>query len=239
MTLISLILPAHNEGKSIFKYLHEISHSSFKELSPELEILVMEDGSSDNTRNEVLRAKSECADYIRLSPESQRLGYSEAVLRGFGISSGEIVVFIDSDGQYDPNQIAMLVRSLKPKTIAIGYRNPRVDSLNRVIYSKLFGLVFRMLFRIKLKDPSSPFIAAYRQDLDFLVGVSPKLSFGFWWEFQARVKNARLNIFEIPVVHRPRIDGETQVYKLAKLPKIVSTHVLGLFSLKYELSKTS
>jgi glycosyltransferase involved in cell wall biosynthesis len=237
MTLISLILPAHNEGASIYQYLCEISKSSFSHLPFEREIVVMEDGSSDNTRSEVQRAKLDCADYISISPQSERLGYSEAVIRGFGLSLGEIVVFIDSDGQYDPDEISKLVSAIKPNTIIVGYRNPRVDSINRIIYSKLFGIVFNLLFGLNLRDPSSPFIAANRQDLNFLNGIVPKLSFGFWWEFQARIKNAELNIIEIPVTHRPRIDGKTQVYNLGKLPKIVFTHIVGLFALKRELKK--
>ena len=64
------------------------------------------------------------------------------------------------------------------------------------------------------------FIAAYKNDLDFLSLVDLKLSFGFWWEFQARISKKGLKVVEMPVEHRVRSEGKTQVYLLRKLPKL-------------------
>jgi hypothetical protein len=96
--------------------------------------------------------------------------------------------------------------------------------------------VFRIFFGLNLKDPSSPFITAFKKDLDFLSFVDLKLSFGFWWEFQARIADQGLKLIEIPVEHRVRSEGKTQVYLLRKLPKIVFTHLKGLILLRNELS---
>jgi hypothetical protein len=127
----------------------------------------------------------------------------------------------------------------KDKTIVVGVRTPRNDSKLRVIYSSLFGLVYKLLFRIFLSDPSSPFIAVFKKDIEFIVRTEVKLDYGFWWEFQARVAHERLKIKEIPVNHRKRVDGKTQVYVLNKLVKIVVTHLAGLLQLKKELDKSS
>jgi hypothetical protein len=107
-------------------------------------------------------------------------------------------VFLDSDGQYNPIQIELLINSLDKEIVVCGVRSPRNDSFIRKFYSSCFGLVFRILFRLNLKDPSSPFIAAYKKDLDFLSFVDLKLSFGFWWEFQARISNKGFKVIEIP-----------------------------------------
>ncbi len=144
---------------------------------------------------------------------------------------------MDSDGQYNPDQIKVLLSDLEDKTVVVGVRTPRNDSKLRVIYSSLFGLVYKLLFRIYLSDPSSPFIAVNKKDIEFIVNTEIKLDYGFWWEFQARVARKGLKIKEIPVNHRKRIDGKTQVYVINKLVKIVITHLVGLLKLKKELDK--
>ena len=67
--------------------------------------------------------------------------------------------------------------------------------------------------------------------------VKIKLDFGFWWEFQARINQRNLEVIEIPVRHRQRLVGKTQVYRITKLPRIIFTHLVGLYKLKLELNK--
>ncbi|MGA1391459.1 MAG: glycosyltransferase family 2 protein, partial [Candidatus Nanopelagicales bacterium] len=186
---------------------------------------------------EVLRASIDCKTEIKLSEDSERLGYSRAVQNSIKICNTDIFIFMDSDGQYDPKEIPKLLEKLAPKTIVCGYRNPRIDPWQRILYSNLFKVVFYLFFRIKLIDPSSPFIAAYAKDLDFLQNSKIKLDYGFWWEFQARINKQNIKVIEIPVIHRQRLVGKTQVYKITKLPRIIFTHLIGLYMLKKELSK--
>ena len=143
---------------------------------------------------------------------------------------------MDADGQYDPAEVKNLLKRLEPQKIVRGYRNPRVDSKLRKIYSSAFGIVFKSLFKIKLKDPSSPFIAAYKKDIEFIADVEPHLSYGFWWEFQARINRKGISFCELPVEHRNRTEGTTQVYTLRRLPKIAKTHLIGLVNLRKEIN---
>ena len=234
---VAVILPTYNEGKSIFDTLIEIEKSLISDDNYIFKIFVAEDGSSDNTRSEVQRFAVQSKIQTILAAESPRLGYSRGVQRAILENTESILVFLDSDGQYDPDEIKILVRDLEEKTIVVGVRSPRNDSKLRIIYSNLFGFVYKIIFRIYLSDPSSPFIAANKKDIDFLSDSEIKLDFGFWWEFQARIASKKLKIKEIPVKHRKRIDGKTQVYVLNKLLKIVATHLIGLVKLRKELNK--
>jgi hypothetical protein len=85
-----------------------------------------------------------------------------------------------------------------------GVRSPRNDSFVRKFYSSCFGLVFRILLGLNIKDPLSPFIAAFKKDLAFISFVDLKLSFRSWWEFQARIADQKLRVVEIAVEHRVR-----------------------------------
>lgn len=233
---LTIIMPAHNEAQGIFKTLLEID-----EFTPrlwDLTIFVSEDGSNDNTRQEVMNASQNAKNCsIQLSSKSERLGYSRAVLRGIHECETEWIGFMDADGQYNPKDIQKLLDGLDENKLVCGYRNPRNDSKLRIIYSRIFNLAYRLFGGPKLIDPSSPFIFCSTNVISYLNDISPLLNYGFWWEFQMRLAAKGIKVKEIPVIHRKRASGTTQVYKLSKMPTIILTHLIGLAKLKKQLKQ--
>src|SRR5439155_24985343 len=215
---IELVLPAHNEGDGIGVTIREFYRAASEDGIP-VTFVVCEDGSIDNTCAVVQDAAREIP--IRLLSFTERKGYSRAVVDGFRSTSAAVVGFIDSDGQYDPRDFKSLVAALENFDLVIGYRNPRVDSMFRKIISGAFGAVYRRVFPVRVKDPSCPYLVVRRQALiEILRGNPGILRQGFWWEFNARAQAAGLRIGELPVTHRARTAGTTQVYKLNKIPGI-------------------
>jgi glycosyltransferase involved in cell wall biosynthesis len=200
-------------------------------------IFVSEDGSRDNTRSEVLEAaKIVKTCQIVLAEPSDRLGYSRGVLRGISECNTELIAFMDADGQCDPADFESLMEKVQGGKIVVGHRNPRNDSKTRIVYSKAFGVIYRFFGGPKRKDPSSPFVVCYLRDIRFLVDTTPQLSFGFWWEFQSRIHKRGIGVVETPINHRIRSAGKTQVYTLPRIPRIVYTHLVGLYKLHKELN---
>ena len=231
---LTLVLPAYNEGRSIRSTLLEIDQKL--KVFGKVIIFVSEDGSYDNTRSEVLetaRIMNNCQ--VLLSEPGERLGYSRGVLRGIKECKTQLIGFMDADGQCDPADLATLIREVKKGKIIIGYRNPRNDSNARIVYSKLFSIVYKLFGGPKRLDPSSPLVICFLEDIKFLENCLPHLNFGFWWEFHFRIYKKGLEVVEIPVNHRIRSSGKTQVYKLKNIPKIVYTHLVGLYKLRKEL----
>jgi hypothetical protein len=144
---------------------------------------------------------------------------------------------MDADGQYFPEDMLLLLEKLQPGTIVVGFRNPRADTLIRIIQSKMFGFVYRIFGFPKLRDPSSPFVLAHTNDIKFIQNCVFHLSYGFWWEFQARIASNGINVIELPVRHRKRKFGQTQVYNVSKMPRLVYSHLTGLRQLQKELSE--
>ena len=232
---LTLVLPAYNEEESIRATLLEIDE--MVQSTDLITIFVSEDGSRDNTRSEVIEtAKIVKNCQIVLAEPASRLGYSKGVLRGIKECKTELIGFMDADGQCDPADLKFLLQKVEKGRVAVGYRNPRNDSKARIAYSKAFGLAYRLFGGPKRIDPSSPFIICYRNDIQFLADGTPHLSFGFWWEFQTRIYKRGLRVIELPVNHRIRAAGETQVYAIRKIPKIVYTHLIGLYKLRKELN---
>jgi hypothetical protein len=102
--------------------------------------------------------------------------------------------------------------------------------------SGAFKFVYRMFFRVNVRDPSCPYLLISRAGLEkILSGNVGILKEGFWWEFLARAVAVNLRIVEIPVRHRVRAGGMTQVYRPTQVPRIAIEHLIGLYHLRKEL----
>ena len=103
------------------------------------------------------------------------------------------------------NAILVILKFLKCRNdadIIMGYRNPRVDSNLRKIYSSMFKLYHRILFGKSLKDPSCPYVLFKKS---YFLKLEKYLYFtleGFWWGFVAGCKKINSSIKELPVNHR-------------------------------------
>lgn len=224
---LNVVLPVHNEAESIADTLAEI----YAELSPrvQLEFVISEDGSVDDTREILSRLSQELPMQLITSPE--RKGYSRAVRDAFKRCSAPWVLFLDSDGQCLPSDYWPLKdkRDEGDYDVAMGRRVNRSDSLFRRVMSGSFLTVFQLLFRVPVHDPSCPFLLMSREVIDSVVDELGVLREGFWWEFVARSHRKGYRIAEVPITHRQRAAGETKVYHLSKLPGITSRHFVGLF----------
>jgi hypothetical protein len=141
------------------------------------------------------------------------------------------VLCLDSDGQCDPADFAEFWARQGRADVLIGWRVDRQDARLRKLLSGTFKLYYRALFGIPIHDPSCPFVLASRNIVKQLIPQLGVLSQGFWWEFVARVCSQGYSIEELPITHRPRAAGQTQVYRLRKLPGIGWTHATGLLQI--------
>jgi hypothetical protein len=101
-----------------------------------------------------------------------------------------------------------------------------------------FKIFYVLLFRIKLSDPSCPYVMGRTEQIKRLMS-NPILEQGYWWEFHARRKMEKIDVREIRVNHRQREHGKSRVYSVKSILKISFRHLLGLFKLKSLLSKKS
>jgi dolichol-phosphate mannosyltransferase len=222
---LEILLPVHNEGASIRATVEEM----YEEISQRVScrFIFCEDGSVDDTK-EVL------TDLARSIPAklligAERKGYSRAVIDGMKALEAPFLLCLDSDGQCDPRDFWSLWEKREQADLILGWRVDRADNAMRRLMSRTFYLVYQLFFRVPAHDPSCPYVLVHRKVIADLVPTLGAMRQGFWWEFVARVHRGGYSLIEVPVHHRLRSAGVTQVYQLSKLPGIGYRHFLALF----------
>jgi glycosyltransferase involved in cell wall biosynthesis len=226
---VQVLLPVHNEATSIEKTMRE----AFESISPQvnMEFIICEDGSTDGTKNILYRLAENYP--LRLITAEAAKGYSRAVRDGMRAMSAPYLLCMDSDGQCDPADFQKFWEARRPDGVNIGWRTQRADTKLRIILSRTFFIIFKLFFHVSIHDPSCPSVLAGKEVIGNLVNEMGSMQEGFWWEFVARAFRHGYKILEIPVHHRPRISGGTQVYKIRKMPGIFIRHFLALFRIRW------
>tara|TARA_B100000575_G_scaffold293274_1_gene304114 strand:+ start:1381 stop:2079 length:699 start_codon:yes stop_codon:yes gene_type:complete len=231
MNSISIVLPVHNEEKNLEELLLSWN-KLLNENKIDHEFVIVEDGSTDRTK-EIIVELEQIYPIINLSQKEKR-GYSKAVVDGITCSTKKFILCTDSDNQIKVNSLVEnLINFPNENEFLIGYRNPRNDPWNRLIYSKLFKIFHSILFNSKLIDPSCPFVIGLNSTFKKL--NKEKLLFmkeGFWWGFVGLSVSNNIKFIQRPIKHYPRSEGEAG-YKLKNLLGIIFRNIYGLIKIKF------
>jgi dolichol-phosphate mannosyltransferase len=227
---VEVLLPVHNEAESIEATIREI----YAELSSRVNVgfIICEDGSKDNTQAILRKLAKELP--LRLNLSNERKGYSRAVREGMHMLQAPYLLCLDSDGQCDARDFWKFWDARPSCDVVLGWRVNRADTVIRRTFSRFFYLLYRVVLGVPMHDPSCPYVLIPRAVAARLVDQLGAMQQGFWWEFVARVHRSGYRILELPVNHRLRVAGVTQVYKWKKMPGIFFRHVAALFQIRSE-----
>ncbi|HEU0163607.1 MAG TPA: glycosyltransferase family 2 protein, partial [Thermomicrobiales bacterium] len=146
---LSLVLPAYNEEGNI-EFVVRRAIEYLPTVVDQFEIIVVNDGSRDSTPQIIDRLAA--AD-SRVKPiHQQNKGYGGAVTAGFRASTGDYVMFMDADRQFDIADIRLLAPFVASFDIVAGFRMERSDPIHRRINAEVFNLVVRILFGVHMRD---------------------------------------------------------------------------------------
>jgi len=231
---LSVIFPIYNEQETIQETLLEW-RDTLDKLQINYEIILAEDGSTDNTKNILNDLLINNKDLFVSNIEDKKRGYANAIQSSVKIAKGKYILNVDSDGQCDPKDFINFweKRDLLENGIIIGHRFNRKDSLQRLLMSRFFLILHRILFFSKIKDPSCPYVLSKN---DFFITINSYLNFmveGFWWGFIAICLKKNIQIHQIKINHRLRLSGKTNVFHLNKIPSIALRNIFGLIKLKF------
>jgi dolichol-phosphate mannosyltransferase len=230
---IAVLMPIHNEAETIDDSVMEF----YNIINPKmpLELVLSEDGSTDNTENVIERLSEKVPLKAVLS--TSRKGYAGGIKDGLKLVKARYVLITDSDGQHDPRDFWKLWNLRMKYDIVSGWRKERADASYRKIMSKLFQLRIKSTFNLpNLMDITAPFKLMKTEVAIEIAEKCRYMSESFWNEFTVRAHVGGFSIGETPVTHRSRADkSATRVYKPWKIPKIALVQLMALSKLKLEL----
>ena len=128
------------------------------------EIIVVDDGSRDETGAIIDRLAAADPHVRAVHHREGNRGYGAALTSGFEAATGDAIMFMDADQQFDIADINALLPYVGHYDIVAGYRIQRRDPLYRRLYGKLFGLAVWVLFRVRIRDTDCAF-KIFRADL--------------------------------------------------------------------------
>lgn len=150
---VSIIIPAYNEAAAIEMVLKELLESIEGWNTKNIEIIVVNDGSSDDTAEIVSRFSQ-----VRLVNHRKNKGYGAAVKTGIREAAGDIIVWYDADGQHRPEDVLKLINKMNEEDLdyCIGIRDSNsYEEKNRRLGKKVLKSILRYITKEELRDFNS------------------------------------------------------------------------------------
>lgn len=225
---VSLVLPAHNEEKNISLALDQAGEVLAR-LAPDYEILVIDDGSTDNTAA-IAAHLAGTSDKIRVIRHERNVGYGAALKSGLQASRGDFVFFMDADLQFDVSELTLLLPWIGDFDLVIGYRRRRRDHWGRRLNAWGWKVLIRLLFGLRVKDIDCAFKLLRRRVIDSVSLDS--LGAFVNTEILLRARKLGYTLKEVPVTHYPRKRGKATGAR----PRVIYKAFLELTRLRRELT---
>ena len=235
---IAIIMPVYNEGSTVSKTVLEIYENIIKKV-PGTRLLAFEDGSMDNTKEELKRLAKKYK-WLEIHLGQERRGYPGAFKNAFASideSKFDYIMTTDSDGQNNPEYFPKLLSTMEKSNVdmVIAERRWRVEPLYRVILSNGLRAIEHTMFNIPYNDVTSSF-RLMKPGIGKQIAKEVKFSrYNFWSEFSARASMKNVTTAAFVVEYRKRGTAQRPAYMSGrKLPKIIANEFSALVNTRFE-----
>jgi len=221
---LSVFFPAYNEQDIIAKTVENATRAVSRFVD-DYEIIVVDDGSSDKTAA-VVEDLARRDPHVRLVRHDVNRGYGAALRTGFASAQKDLVFFSDADGQFDLQELPGLLGMLKRAPIVLGYRIRRSDPMYRLFIAKVYNIVVRLVFGLRVRDIDCAF-KLFRHDV--LAGVELESNGAFISsELLIKLKRRDIPMVERGVHHYPRTTGISK----GATPKVILKTIRDVIRLR-------
>ena len=241
---VAIIIPAHNEEEGIAEVINGI-----KQLNEEYEIIVVDDGSTDNT----YKLASETGVKIIHHPYNK--GYGAALKTGIRDAKADVLLFMDADGQHQPGDIKKVLPYIEEYDMVVGARTKKSKiSLLRRPGKKILSITANYLAGMKIPDLNSGFRALKKDIAMEYMHILPN-TFSFSTTITLALVTSGYNVKYVPIEAPERVgkskikpfrDGFRFIMLIMRtivlfdplkvfLPMSIVLFLLGLPYLMYEL----
>jgi glycosyltransferase involved in cell wall biosynthesis len=201
---LSVFLPAYNEEDSIATTVENVV-KVLKELKIEWEVLVINDGSKDQTA-EVVKKLGKKYPNVKLVNHEVNKGYGRALKTGFSSARYPWVAFVDSDGQFDFEEIKKLIAKTDEADVILGYRLNRADPFQRRIFTWGWKMLAMALLGLNVRDYSCGFKLIKKKVIEDISPIESEEKVT-QIEMLIKAKKKGYKFAEVGVHHYPRTAG--------------------------------
>lgn len=203
--ILSVVIPVFNEAKTISQILSRIDSV---ELTLTKEIIVVDDFSSDGTREILQNLKTEKCN-IKILYHDENKGKGAALKTGFEMAEGDIIIIQDADLEYDPQEYIKIIKPILDDKADVVYGSRFIGSEpHRVLFfwhsvgNKFLTLLSNMFTNLNLTDMETCY-KAFRKDILSKITIQEK-RFGFEPEVTAKIARLRCRIYEVGISYSGR-----------------------------------
>lgn len=200
---LSVLIPCYNEAPTIEQVVRRVLATELAQ-----EIIIVDDGSTDGTREILRRLEGEAIPVLRIHYAERNQGKGAALRQAFELATGEIFIIQDADLEYDPRDYPILLKPLHEGIARVVYGSrflggPR-KAMNfwNMVANKLLTLQTNIFFNAILSDMETCY-KAFRREV--LAGMKLNArGFEFEPEFTAKVLKQGIRIYEVPITYNGR-----------------------------------
>src|SRR5947208_2717465 len=211
---LSVFFPAYNDSGTIASMVIRTVKAA-SELTPDFEIIVVDDGSADSTA-EIADELARTYPQVRAVHHPINRDYGAALQTGFRTATKELIFYTDGDAQYDPAELKGLWQKMSPDVDLVnGYKISRSDPLHRIVIGRVYHYIVSILFGLTLRDVDCDFRLMRRTIFDRI--NLEKTSGIICVEMMKKIQDGGFRIAEVPVHHFHRAFGKSQFLNFRRL----------------------
>ena len=216
VTSVSAFFPCYNDALSIGKLVRDVRESLVESVD-DFEIIVVNDGSSDNSLKVLQELQKEIGELRIVNHEVNR-GYGGALLSGFAASNKQWVFYTDGDAQYDAREILRCIDAVTESSDVIqGFKIGRGDPIHRRVIGRVYHHGVRLLFRLPVRDTDCDFrlirnAVVNKVRLRSTTGV-------ICVEMMHALNRVDAHFIEVGVSHYHRPHGKSQFFRIPAISR--------------------
>jgi glycosyltransferase involved in cell wall biosynthesis len=204
---LSVVMPVYNEASVLSSVLEDITTHVLDAVA-DSELVVVDDNSSD--RSPQLLAEAHAGDpRVRVLTNTTNRGHGPSVRRGIDESTGEWILHLDSDGQFDLTDFARLWALADDHDLVLGVRSERNDPFHRIVLTQATRALASGLARHRVRDANTPFRLVRRSLFDHLRPAIPPDTFAPAITVVIGAYRSGARVADVEVTHLARPHGRS------------------------------
>ena len=213
----SVVIPCYNEVNTVKDLVGRVLAEDIVD-----EVIIVDDGSTDGTRDILAQLEAAGHKRLRIVQHERNRGKGAALVTGFDLATGEVIIIQDADFEYDPREYGRLLTPIQEGVATVVYGSRFLGGTRKamnfwnMVANKALTLITNILFNAILSDMETCY-KCFRREVIAGMTINAR-GFDFEPEFTAKVLRQGIRIVEVPITYYGREYDEGKKIKWTDAP---------------------